>query len=70
MAVYEFRCTGKCDRIIEIQKAMTDPNPEVCPVCGGSIQRVWGNTGVIYGDGDFTLYKGRNEAGEPMINRK
>lgn len=31
--IYEYLCGGKCKKVITVEKRMTDPSPEKCPVC-------------------------------------
>ena len=45
-------------------------NPPKCKYCGGRLIRVWSAPNIIYRDEDFTQFKGRNGAGEPIVERR
>lgn len=52
MPTYKYNCP-KCG-IIEIQKHMTDPNPEYCPNCHSSINRIYGVQNIVWKcDGNY-----------------
>lgn len=47
MPTYVFSC-DECKEEKEIVKGMSDPDPEQCPDCGGSIKRVYGAVGIQF----------------------
>jgi putative FmdB family regulatory protein len=70
MPRYDFRCT-QCGETFEIPMHMEDRhNPPPCEKCGGKLIRSWSTPNVIYADEGFTQYKGRNGAGEAIVERK
>lgn len=69
MPIYEFKCEN-CEDVKEIKLTVSEPRPTTCPVCGGKLQRLWGKPDVHYQDTGFSLYKGRNGAGEAIVERK
>lgn len=70
MAKYDFRCEH-CGQQYEVELPMSErDNPPVCKYCEGRLVRIWSAPNVIYTDSDFTQYKGRNDAGEPIVERK
>ena len=70
MARYDFKCSH-CGQKYEVRLPMSEhDNPPNCSYCGGELKRVWAIPNVIYSDEGFTQFKGRNKAGEPIVERK
>lgn len=70
MATYDFMC-NKCGQEYEVQLPMSEhDNPPDCKFCEGRLVRIWSAPNVIYADEDFTQFKGRNGAGEAIVDRK
>lgn len=70
MATYDFRCE-KCGELFEIQMPMDERNnPPACEKCGGRLVRSWSSPNIIYTDEGFTQFRGRNGAGEAIVERK
>lgn len=55
MPTYEYKCS-KCEEIFERFQRISDEPLKVCPVCGGSLNRlVSGGVGIIFkGSGFYT----------------
>ena len=52
MPTYSYRCT-ECDNAFDIQQAFTDSSLTVCPVCGGTLRKVFGVVGVTFNGPGF-----------------
>jgi len=64
--VYQYTCE-KCGTI-EIEKHMTDPNPEKCPVCDSPLQRLFAPHNVVLrGAGFFATDSRLDHYGEPDV---
>lgn len=70
MAKYNFRCEH-CGQKYEVELPMSEHNnPPNCKYCEGRLIRVWSAPNIIFRDDGFTQYKGRNGAGEPIVERR
>jgi putative FmdB family regulatory protein len=49
---YQYACT-ECDHRFEAVQAFTDDSLTVCPVCGGSLRKVYGSVGVVFKGSGF-----------------
>lgn len=52
MPTYSYRCAD-CDHAFDIQQAFTDDSLTVCPECGGTLRKVFGNVGVTFSGSGF-----------------
>jgi len=62
MPIYEYHCNG-CNRDFEVEKRMSDPSEQVCPLCGsGETHRLISHTSfVLKGSGWYvTDYARKN----------
>lgn len=46
MPIYEYRCQG-CGKELEVMQKITESPLEVCPSCGGLLQRLISNTSFV-----------------------
>src|SRR5581483_1488523 len=59
MPTYEYRCKD-CGEHLEVVQKFTDDPLTVCPNCGGSLRKVFGNIGITFKGSGF--YKTDNRA--------
>ncbi|HRN28501.1 MAG TPA: zinc ribbon domain-containing protein [Terrimesophilobacter sp.] len=52
MPTYSYRCAD-CGHAFDIQQAFTDDSLTVCPECGGTLRKVFGNIGVTFSGSGF-----------------
>ncbi len=53
MPMYEFECS-QCQHVFEELLKMSDPNPEVCPVCKkGPVRKLISRSGFVLKGGGF-----------------
>lgn len=52
MPTYSYRCAD-CAHAFDIQQAFTDDSLTVCPECGGTLRKVFGNVGVTFSGSGF-----------------
>lgn len=52
MPTYSYRCAD-CAHAFDIQQAFTDDSLSVCPECGGTLRKVFGNIGVTFSGSGF-----------------
>lgn len=62
MPTYEYRCK-QCEHQFEIVQAFTDDNLTVCPECGGTLKKVFGNVGITFKGGGFYKTDSRAASG-------
>ena len=60
MPTYDYRCRD-CDHAFEIQQSFSDDALTVCPQCGGSLRKVFGNVGISFKGSGF--YKTDSRSG-------
>jgi putative FmdB family regulatory protein len=53
MPLYEYRCESCGGRVEELQRMGADP-PGPCPDCGGTLKRIYGRVGVVFGGWGFS----------------
>jgi putative FmdB family regulatory protein len=46
MPTYEYACTS-CGHRFEAVQSFSDPALTVCPVCGGTLRKLFGNVGIV-----------------------
>jgi putative FmdB family regulatory protein len=49
---YQYACT-ECGHRVEAVQAFTDDSLTVCPVCSGSLRKVYGSVGVVFKGSGF-----------------
>jgi putative FmdB family regulatory protein len=47
MPTYEYRCRD-CGNDLEVYQSFSDDPLTVCPVCGGSLRKLFGNVGISF----------------------
>ena len=47
MPTYEYRCR-ECGNDLEVYQSFKDDPLTVCPVCGGSLRKLFGNVGISF----------------------
>lgn len=52
MPTYSYRCAD-CGHSFDIQQSFTDDSLTVCPECGGTLRKVFGNIGVTFSGSGF-----------------
>lgn len=52
MPTYSYRCAD-CGHAFDIQQTFTDDSLTVCPECGGTLRKVFGNIGVSFSGSGF-----------------
>lgn len=64
MPTYEYACTD-CGHDLEAVQSFSDDPLTVCPECGGTLRKVFGNVGVVFKGSGFyrTDSRGKSDAG-------
>jgi putative FmdB family regulatory protein len=52
MPTYEYRCKS-CGEHLEVVQSFKDDPLTVCPACGGSLRKVFGNIGIAFKGSGF-----------------
>ena len=52
MPTYEYACT-ECGEHLEVVQSFTDDSLTVCPKCGGTLRKVFGNVGIVFKGSGF-----------------
>lgn len=52
MPTYQYRCTA-CSEPLEAVQSFTDPPLVDCPVCGGTLRKVFSTVGVVFKGSGF-----------------
>lgn len=60
MPTYEYRCKD-CSHQFDIVQSFSDDSLTVCPECGGTLKKVFGNVGISFKGGGF--YKTDSRSG-------
>ena len=47
MPTYEYRCRD-CGHDLEVQQSFTEDSLTICPACGGSLRKLFGNVGISF----------------------
>lgn len=69
MPIYEYRCQD-CGKDLEVMQKITESPLEVCPSCGGSLQRLISNTSfVLKGTGWYATDYARKGASAPASSQ-
>jgi putative FmdB family regulatory protein len=54
MALYEYKCSGKCSGIVSKQRSIKEEDPGYdCATCNLPLERVYSNFGVILNGSGF-----------------
>ena len=64
MPTYSYRCAD-CAHAFDIHQAFTDDSLTVCPECGGTLRKVFGNIGVTFSGSGFYRTDSREGAKKP-----
>src|SRR5690349_16683963 len=62
MPTYEYRCKD-CGEDLEVVQSFTDDALTVCPSCGGTLRKVFGNIGVTFKGSGFYKTDSRSSSG-------
>ena len=62
MPTYEYRCKD-CGEDLEVVQSFTDDALTVCPSCGGTLRKVFGNIGVSFKGSGFYKTDSRSSSG-------
>jgi putative FmdB family regulatory protein len=52
MPTYEYACT-ECGERTEVVQSFSDPPLTTCPVCGGTVRRVFSPVGIVFKGSGF-----------------
>jgi putative FmdB family regulatory protein len=52
MPIYEYACTS-CGERTEAKQGFSDPPLEECPVCGGSLRKLYSPVGIVFKGSGF-----------------
>jgi len=52
MPTYEYQC-NLCDHQFEAVKSFSEPAIEICPLCKGSVRKLYNNVGVVFKGSGF-----------------
>src|SRR3989337_2915500 len=52
MPIYEYACTA-CGERTEARQSFTDPPLDTCPVCGGSLRKLYSPVGILFKGSGF-----------------
>jgi len=52
MPIYEYACTA-CGERTEARQTFTDPPLDTCPICGGSLRKLYSPVGVVFKGSGF-----------------
>ncbi|HEY8300379.1 MAG TPA: FmdB family zinc ribbon protein [Jatrophihabitans sp.] len=62
MPTYQYACTEPdCGNRFELVQSFTDPSASECPVCNGTVRKVYGSVGVVFKGSGF--YRTDSRAG-------
>jgi putative FmdB family regulatory protein len=61
MPTYEYAC-AKCGHQFEAVQSFSDKPISICPKCGGEVQKVYSNVGVVFKGGGFYKTDSRKES--------
>jgi putative FmdB family regulatory protein len=61
MPTYEYACS-KCGHAFEAVQSFSDAPITVCPECGGEVQKVFSNVGVVFKGGGFYKTDSRKDS--------
>ena len=62
MPTYQYACTA-CDERLEAVQSFTDAPLTECPVCGGSLRKVFSAVGVVFKGSGFYKTDSRSTSG-------
>ncbi len=63
MPTYQYTCTD-CGEPLEAVQAFSDDSLTVCPLCGGSLRKVFSAVGVVFKGSGFYRTDSRNGSGK------
>jgi putative FmdB family regulatory protein len=52
MPIYEYACTA-CGERTEARQSFADPPLTVCPICGGSLRKLYSPVGIVFKGSGF-----------------
>jgi putative FmdB family regulatory protein len=62
MPTYEYRCRD-CGEPLEVVQSFRDEPLSVCPACGGSLRKIFGNVGIAFKGSGFYKTDSRSSSG-------
>ena len=62
MPTYQYACTD-CGHELEVVQSFTDDALTVCPDCGGTLRKLFGNVGVVFKGSGFYRTDSRSGSG-------
>ena len=69
MPTYEYRCKD-CDHQFDIQQSFADDALTTCPVCAGTLKKVFGNVGITFKGSGFYKTDSRSGSGTSSSSDK
>jgi putative FmdB family regulatory protein len=67
MPTYSYKC-ATCDHTFDVHQNFSDDALTVCPECGGTLRKVFGNVGVTFKGSGF--YRTDSRAGTPSAKKQ
>jgi putative FmdB family regulatory protein len=67
MPTYEYRCRD-CGHDLEVYQSFSDDPLTVCPACGGSLRKLFGNVGISFKGTGFYKNDHGSRAGKSDSN--
>lgn len=61
MPTYQYACTA-CDHELEAVQSFSDDPLTVCPECGGTLRKLFGNVGVVFKGSGFYRTDSRSKS--------
>ncbi|MGI8940644.1 MAG: FmdB family zinc ribbon protein [Actinomycetota bacterium] len=62
MPIYEYACTA-CGERTEARQSFADPPLDTCPLCGGSLRKLYSPVGIVFKGSGFYSTDGKSSSG-------
>ena len=69
MPIYEYACTA-CGERTEARQSFTDPPLDTCPICGGSLRKLYSPVGVVFKGSGFYSTDNSKSSGQAKSAEK
>ena len=69
MPIYEYACTA-CGERTEARQSFTDPPLDTCPICGGSLRKLYSPVGVVFKGSGFYSTDNSKSSGQSKSAEK